>query len=118
MMTLYCDESDDGETYALAGWLATPSAWRQFEPAWRAMLETIKMPDGSPCAAFHTREIVNRDLIPGSRFKGWTFQDERACRSPKPVRPPIHFRRVTPRESESTVPSPPVSGPVNRGHER
>ena len=25
MLTLYCDESDDGETYALAGWLATPT---------------------------------------------------------------------------------------------
>jgi hypothetical protein len=23
MMTLYCDESDDGETYALAGWAAS-----------------------------------------------------------------------------------------------
>jgi len=26
MMTLYCDESDGGQTYALAGWLAVPSA--------------------------------------------------------------------------------------------
>ena len=79
MMTLYCDESDDGETYALAGWLATPSAWERFELAWRAMLETIRIPDGSPCKAFHTREIVNRDLIPNSPFKGWTFADERAA---------------------------------------
>jgi hypothetical protein len=51
MMTLYCDESDDGETYALAGWLATPSAWERFELAWRAMLQTIRMPDGSACKA-------------------------------------------------------------------
>jgi Protein of unknown function (DUF3800) len=79
MMTLYCDESDDGETYALAGWLATPSAWDRFDPAWRATLKTIQMPDGSPCRAFHTREIVNRDLIPNSPFKGWTFEEERAA---------------------------------------
>jgi Protein of unknown function (DUF3800) len=79
MMTLYCDESDDGETYALAGWLATPSAWERFDLAWRAMLETIRMPDGSPCKAFHTREIVNRDLIPNSPFRGWTFADEPAA---------------------------------------
>jgi hypothetical protein len=79
MMTLYCDESDDGETYALAGWLATPSAWGHFDLAWRAMLTTIRMPDGSPCKAFHTREIVNREGIPNSPFKGWTFDDERAA---------------------------------------
>ena len=47
MMTLYCDESDDGQTYALAGWLAVPSAWETFDPAWRAMLQTIAMPDGA-----------------------------------------------------------------------
>jgi uncharacterized protein DUF3800 len=76
MMTLYCDESDDGDTYALAGWLATPSAWARFETAWREMLATIPMPDGSACKAFHTREIVNRDKIPNSPFKGWEFEDE------------------------------------------
>ena len=44
MMTIYCDESDDGQTYALAGWLGTPSAWDDFDPLWRAMLKTIVMP--------------------------------------------------------------------------
>lgn len=76
MMTLYCDESDDGETYALAGWLAVPSARNQFEPAWRAMLETLTMPDGSACPSFHAVEIVGREQITGSRFKGWTFEQE------------------------------------------
>jgi hypothetical protein len=37
MMTLYCDETDDGEPRALAGWLATPSGWGGFDPAWRTM---------------------------------------------------------------------------------
>ena len=75
-MTLYCDESDDGQTYALAGWLAVPSAWETFDPAWRAMLQTIAMPDGAACNAFHAVDIVGRDQIKGSPFKGWTFQDE------------------------------------------
>ena len=33
-------------------------------------------PDGSPCPAFHTSEIVNRDLSSSSRFKGWSFHEE------------------------------------------
>ena len=77
MMTLYCDESDDGHTYALAGWLGTPSGWDLFDPAWRDMLGTIAMPDGSPCPAFHTTDIVSREGISDSKFKGWTFEDEK-----------------------------------------
>jgi hypothetical protein len=76
VMTLHCDESDDGQTYALAGWLAVPSGWDRFDPAWRAMLKTIPMPDGSECRAFHAAEIVGRDLISDSKFKGWSFTDE------------------------------------------
>lgn len=79
MMTMYCDESDDGQTYALAGWLAVPSAWNKFDPAWRAMLQTISMPDGSACPAFHASEIVGRDLIEDSPFRGWEFKDEVAA---------------------------------------
>src|SRR5262245_66492148 len=66
MMTLYCDESDDGHTYALAGWLSVPSGWDRFEPAWRDMLKTVNMPDGSPCRAFHAADIVGRDSISDS----------------------------------------------------
>lgn len=76
MMTMYCDESDDGHTYALAGWLAVPHGWDLFDPAWRDMLQSIRMPDGSPCPAFHASEIVGRNEIPDSRFKGWSFDDE------------------------------------------
>jgi hypothetical protein len=76
MLTLYCDESDDGETYALAGWLAVPSAWDRFNPAWSEMLRTIEMPDGSPCPAFHAAEIVGCALNSRSRFRGWTFEQE------------------------------------------
>ena len=46
MLTLYCDESDDGETYALAGWLATPTGGS--DPAWRAMLQTLTYGRGRP----------------------------------------------------------------------
>jgi hypothetical protein len=76
MMTLYCDESDDGRSYALAGWLAVPSAWDTFDRAWREMLLGLVMPDGTPCRAFHGAEIVGRAEISGSKFKGWTFEDE------------------------------------------
>jgi len=79
MMTMYCDESDDGETYALAGWVGVPSAWHTFDPAWRAMLRSITMPDGSSCRAFHAADIVGRDQIKDSPFKGWTFDDERSA---------------------------------------
>jgi hypothetical protein len=40
------------------------------------MLKTIAMPDGSECGAFHAAEIVGRDLIDDSKFKGWSFKDE------------------------------------------
>lgn len=76
-MTLYCDESDDGHSYALAGWLAVPSAWDRFDDAWKSMLSSLPMPDGSPCPAFHAAEIVNRDTINNSRFKGWSFDQEK-----------------------------------------
>jgi hypothetical protein len=76
MMTLYCDESDDGETYVLAGWLGVPTVWYGFDLAWQAMLQTITMPDGGPCPAFHASDIVGRDLIADSPFKGWTFEQE------------------------------------------
>src|SRR5437667_5009047 len=79
MMTLYCDESDDGQTYALSGWLAVPRAWNTIEALWRAMLKTIRMPDDSECRAFHAADIVGRDLIHDSPFKGWTFDDEKAA---------------------------------------
>ena len=76
MLTLHGDESDDGETYALAGWLAVPSAWARFDPAWREMLATIRMPDGSSCRSFHAADIVGRDEIRNSPFRGWSFTDE------------------------------------------
>lgn len=82
MLNLYCDESHDRHTYALAGWLAVPGAkqdygWDGFTASWRRMLSTIKMPDGSPCPAFHAAEICHRRRIKGSRFKGWKRHQER-----------------------------------------
>ena len=40
------------------------------------MLQTVNMPDGSPCRAFHAADIVGRDQISGSPFKDWRFEDE------------------------------------------
>lgn len=78
MVKVYCDESHDGFTYALAGWIAPPSAWDRFDPVWRAMLSRFRLPDGSPIPGFHSVEIVCRDEISDSRFKGWSFDDEKA----------------------------------------
>jgi Protein of unknown function (DUF3800) len=79
MVDVFCDESYDGQNYALGGWIAAPHGWGLFNPRWRSMLNSQSMPDGSPMSAFHTAEIVNRDLISGSRFKGWTFDQEKAA---------------------------------------
>ena len=70
MIEIYCDESHDDTTYTLAGWIATPSGWARFSPAWRAMLDDFNIP------SFHASELVNRDIISDSRFKGWDFADE------------------------------------------
>lgn len=77
MVEVYCDESHDGTTYALGGWVATPSGWATFSPRWRAMLDQLKTPDSSTLSAFHASEIVNRELISKCRVKGWTFEDEK-----------------------------------------
>jgi hypothetical protein len=76
MMNLYCDESHDGRTYALAGWLAVPGGqgdygWDGFSSGWREMLATIKRPDGSDCPAIHTVDIVQRRRVKDSPYKGW-----------------------------------------------
>jgi len=76
MVNVYVDESDDGTTYALAGWLTSPTGWNHFAPRWQTMLDTTLMPNGAPMPAFHAAEIVERDNISDSRFKGWTFEQE------------------------------------------
>ncbi|MDA2913041.1 hypothetical protein MYX77_03620 [Acidobacteriia bacterium AH_259_A11_L15] len=70
MIDLYCDESNDNTTYSLAGWIASPTSWDRIVPHWRQMLEDLNMPE------FHAAEIVGRDTISDSRFKGWTFDQE------------------------------------------
>jgi len=71
MIGIYCDESHDDHTYTLAGWLGSPAGWEQFVPAWRKMLEEF------PVQYFHASELVNRDFDENSRYKGWTFDDEK-----------------------------------------
>lgn len=70
MINLTCDESNDGRTYALAGWFASPDAWDCITKKWEAMLTKHKAPE------FHAAEIVERDRISDSRFKGWTREQE------------------------------------------
>lgn len=79
MIDIKCDESHDQHTYALGGWIATPSAWDHFDGPWLEMLGRHPMPDGSPMPAFHASEIVGRDHISDSRWKGWTFEQEKAA---------------------------------------
>jgi hypothetical protein len=77
MIDVYCDESHDENTYALGGWLATPSGWDAFCPRWRAMLDELETPSGLRLPAFHASEIVNRAIISDCTVKGWTFEDEK-----------------------------------------
>jgi hypothetical protein len=72
MLDIYCDESYDGTTYTLAGWMAHPEAWDLITPLWALMLKKHNAP------YFHTAEIVGRDQIKRSAFKGWTFEQETA----------------------------------------
>jgi hypothetical protein len=65
MIKVYCDESHDDTTYALAGLIATPTSWDAFTPAWQTMLDTL----GAP--AFHASEIENREIVSDSRYKDW-----------------------------------------------
>jgi hypothetical protein len=52
MLANFADESDDDHTYAL-GVAITPTHYDIFGKEWKAMLETIRLHDGSPCPAFH-----------------------------------------------------------------
>jgi len=70
MINLYCDESHDSTTYALAGWIADSSAWDWLDSAWKEMLQQHNAP------AFHAAEIVGRDTITDGRFREWTFEQE------------------------------------------
>jgi hypothetical protein len=78
MITVYCDESHDQDVYALAGWIGPPSAWERFDGLWRDMLSMHFMPDGTAMKSFHAADIVNRDEISDSPFRGWSFDQEKA----------------------------------------
>ena len=70
MINLYCDESFDVATYALAGWIASPETWDRLVPDWQKMLKNNK------AGSFHAADIVGRDQIKDSPFKGWSFKQE------------------------------------------
>ena len=72
MLTLFGDETDDGHTYALGGWLITPIHYDIFEAEWRKMLGTITMPDGTPCPAFHASLMMNQR----GPFAGWNEKSD------------------------------------------
>src|SRR6266849_758806 len=65
MVDIYCDESQDDTTYALAGLVQSPSAWDRFVPEWQRMLDRLG------ASAFHAAEIENRQTISKSRYKDW-----------------------------------------------
>jgi hypothetical protein len=73
MINLVCDESHDQHTYALAGWACIPDGWDGISHEWQRMLLELNMPE------FHAVEIVERDNIADSRFKGWTFEQEKVA---------------------------------------
>ncbi len=67
MLAIFADESDDRHTYTLGGWAITPIHCGIFGEQWNAMLQTIKLADGSPCPAFHASAMI-RQKPP---FGGW-----------------------------------------------
>ena len=71
MLAIFADESDDNHTYTLGGWAITPVHYSILGEQWRAMLQTIKLADGSPCPAFHA-SLMMRQAPP---FVGWTVAD-------------------------------------------
>jgi hypothetical protein len=71
MLAIFADESDDNHTYTLGGWAITPVHYGILSDRWRAMLQTIKLADGSPCPAFHASVMMRQD----PPFEGWTVKD-------------------------------------------
>lgn len=69
MVAIYCDESHDDRTYALAGWLSAPGAWDKFAPDWRGMLNEF------PVTYFHASDLENRERDKNSRYKDFTRAD-------------------------------------------
>jgi hypothetical protein len=67
----FADESDDNHTYTLGGWAITPVHYGILSDSWRAMLQTIKLADGSPCPAFHASAMAARK----PPFSGWEDPD-------------------------------------------
>src|SRR5688500_1494279 len=75
MLAVFADESDDNHTYALGGWAITPTHYQIFGEQWRAMLQDIKLADGSPCPAFHASVMMQQE----PPFDGWTLDDVNAA---------------------------------------
>jgi len=75
MLAIFADESDDNYTYTLGGWAITPAHYTISSDEWRAMLQTIKLADGSPCPAFHA-SVMMRQAPP---FVGWSVSDVNAA---------------------------------------
>jgi Protein of unknown function (DUF3800) len=76
MVRVFCDESENAtpRIFTVAGWVASPSAWRSFSRRWRLMLQTA---GPTPVSSFH---MV--DLAAGSgEFKTWTRRqrDDLVC---------------------------------------
>ena len=73
MVSVYVDESEDNQTgvFTLAGWLASPTGWKDIVPAWNAMVASAP----HPIQEFHMADIARR-VGEFADEKGWT-KDER-----------------------------------------
>lgn len=67
MVEVYCDESHDVHTYALAGWMSSPQGWDWFRPEWRAMLSEFPK-----CPQFHASDLENRERDTDSPYKDFS----------------------------------------------
>ena len=68
-----CDESyEAGKVFCIAGYMASPATWLQFERQWRELLETI--PD---IPEIHLSDLVARR----QHFEGWTREQSQALQT-------------------------------------
>ncbi len=72
-ISLYGDESEsrDPHVFTLAGFIASPSAWERFAPAWREMLSST---GPYPVDSFHANFIDKGN----PHFDGWTISEREA----------------------------------------
>jgi hypothetical protein len=81
MLKLYCVERQHGGVHVLAGWVGPGKEWDAFDIAWKSILETLAMPDGSPCRVLSPSRLADRDSEESRAGRGWSRAEARLAYS-------------------------------------